>query len=80
MLADQFRDGNVPAGQNIKELVDHAYAALPTRASGWRVQVRSDSAAYEYEALDHWDRLGWRFAVSADMSQALRREYRSAGA
>jgi hypothetical protein len=74
VLADQFRDGNVPAGQNIKELVDQAYGALPARAGGWRVQVRSDSAAYEYEALDHWDRQGWRFAVSADMSQALRRE------
>jgi hypothetical protein len=74
VLADQFRDGNVPAGQNIEEVVDQAYEALPAREGGWRVQVRSDSAAYEYEALDHWDGLGWRFAVSVDMSQALRRE------
>ena len=74
VLADQFRDGNVPAAENIKGLVDRAYAALPARDGGWRVQVRSDSAAYEYEALDHWDGLGWRFAVSADMSQSLRRE------
>ena len=74
VLADQFRDGNVPASKSIKELVDQAYAALPPREGGWRVQVRSDSAAYEYEALDHWNRLGWRFAVSADMSPALRRE------
>ena len=62
------------AAQNIKGLVDQAYAALPTREGGWQVQIRSDSAAYEYEALDHWDGLGWRFAVSADMSQSLRRE------
>ena len=74
VLADQFRDGNVPAAQNIKELVDQAYAVLPAREGGWQVQVRSDSAAYEYEALDHWNGLGWRFAVSADMSQSLRRE------
>lgn len=74
VLADEFRDGNVPASQKIKELVDQAYAALPAREGGWRVQVRSDSAAYEYEALDHWNGLGWRFAVSADMSSALRRE------
>lgn len=74
ILADQFRDGNVPAAQNIKGLVDQAYEALPAREGGWRVQVRSDSAAYEYEALDHWNQLGWRFAVSADMSPALRRE------
>lgn len=74
VLADEFRDGNVPASQRIKELVDQAYGALPAREGGWRVQVRSDSAAYEYEALDHWNGRGWRFAVSADMSPALRRE------
>lgn len=72
ILADQFRDGNVPAGQNIKGLVDEAYESLPQRDGGWQVQVRSDSAAYEYEALDHWNALGWRFAVSADMSKQLR--------
>jgi len=74
VLADQFRDGNVPAAQDIKELVDQACAALPAREGGWHVQVRSDSAGYQYKALDHWNELGWRFAVSADMSQSLRRE------
>ncbi len=74
ILADQFRDGNVPAGQNIRGLVDLAYAALPPREGGWRVQVRSDSAAYKYEDLDHWDEQIWRFAVSADMSPQLRAE------
>lgn len=74
IAADQFRDGNVPAGQKIKELVDQAFAALPEREGGWQVQVRSDSAAYQYEALDHWNKLGWRFAVSADMSPQLRGE------
>ncbi len=70
VLADQFRDGNVPASRNIQELVDEAYDSLP--AGAWRVQVRSDSAAYEQAVLDHWDGRGWRFAVSADMSQQLR--------
>lgn len=51
----------MPAGQKIKDLVDRAYAALPAREGGWQVQIRSDSAAYEYEALDHWDKLGWSF-------------------
>jgi hypothetical protein len=72
VLADQFRDGNVPAGQNIKELVDYAYAALPACEIAWTVQVRGDTAAYQYKELDHWDGLGWRFAVSADMSPQLR--------
>ncbi|MBI5957063.1 MAG: IS1380 family transposase [Chloroflexi bacterium] len=72
ILADQFRDGNVPASQNIRQLVDEAYDSLPPREDGWQVQVRSDSAAYEYETLDHWHERGWRFVVSADMSPSLR--------
>src|SRR5687767_2955206 len=56
VLADEFRDGNVPAASRIKELVDEAFAALPDRepAEAWRVSVRSDSAAYEWGTLDHW--------------------------
>jgi hypothetical protein len=72
VLADQFRDGNVPAGQGVGELVDRAYEALP--AGEWQVKVRSDSAAYQWEVLDHWNDLGWQFAVSADMSSGLRGE------
>lgn len=72
VLADEFRDGNVPASRNIRELVDEAYDSLP--AGAWQVQVRSDSAAYEQALLDHWDGRGWRFAVSADMTPQLRAE------
>jgi len=72
VLADQFRDGNVPASVNIRELVDQAYASLP--AGPWQVQVRSDSAGYEQKTLDHWHSQGWRFAVSADMSRQLHDE------
>jgi hypothetical protein len=74
VLADQFRDGNVPAGKGIAELVDEAYESLPSHPEGWRVRVRSDSAAYEMKVLDHWNELGWKFAVSADLSQSLRAE------
>ena len=76
VLADEFRDGNVPASRNIRELVDEAYAALPARDADddWQVSVRSDSAAYDQQVLDHWHGRGWRFAVSADMSPQLRRE------
>jgi hypothetical protein len=74
VLADEFRDGNVPAAVGIRELVDQAYGALPTRAADdpWQVSVRSDSAAYEQATLDHWQGRHWRFAVSADMSRQLR--------
>lgn len=74
VLADQFRDGNVPAGKGIKELVDEAYEGLPSDPEGWQVRVRSDSAAYDQEVVDHWDGRGWKFAVSADMSQRLHAE------
>jgi len=72
VLADEFRDGNVPAGRGIKEIVDGAYDMLP--AGQWQVRIRSDSAGYQQDVLDHWDGRGWQFAVSADMSQALRRQ------
>ena len=74
VLADEFRDGNVPAARDLKRVVDDAYASLPGRADGWQVRVRSDSAAYEQDLLDHWDRRGWLFAVSADLSRQLRQE------
>jgi hypothetical protein len=70
VLADEFRDGNVPAGKDIKRLVDDAADLLPP--GEWKVKVRSDSAAYQQEALDHWHSRGWGFAVSADMSPQLR--------
>jgi Transposase DDE domain group 1 len=76
VLADEFRDGHVPASARIAELVDQASAALPHRAADdpWQVSVRSDSAAYEQAMLDHWHTRGWRFAVSADLSKPLQRE------
>ena len=72
VLADEFRDGNVPAEKDIKRVVDEAFAMLPV--GEWQVKVRSDSAAYEHDILDHWNGRKWGFAVSADMSQQLRRE------
>ena len=70
VLADEFREGNVPASEGNRRLVDEAYQALPP--GDWEVYIRSDSAAYEQGNLDHWDRQGWKFAVSADMSPQLK--------
>jgi hypothetical protein len=72
VLADELREGNVPPGRGIKEIVDEAYNVLPP--GQWRVKVRSDSAGYQQDVLDHWQGRGWQFAVSADMSQGLRQE------
>jgi len=72
VLADEFRQGNVPPSKDIDRLVDEAYNMLP--AGSWQVKVRSDSAGYQQECLDHWHNRGWRFAVSADMSKGLKKE------
>jgi hypothetical protein len=72
VLADEFRQGNVPASKDIERVVDEAFAMLPP--GPWRVKVRSDSAAYEQKVLDRWNGRGWGFAVSADMSRQLRQE------
>ena len=70
VLADEFRQGNVLAGKDVKRIVDEAFDTLP--AGEWKVKVRSDSAAYQQDVLDHWNSRTWQFAVSADMSMPLR--------
>jgi len=70
VLAEEFRQGNVLAGKDIKRVVDEAFDMLP--AGEWKVKVRSDSAAYQQDVLDHWQGRRWHFAVSADMSVQLR--------
>jgi hypothetical protein len=72
VLTDELRDGNVPAGKDVKRVVDDAFGMLPP--GSWQVKVRSDSAAYEGDVLNHWNGRHWGFAVSADMSRQLRRE------
>jgi len=70
VLGDEFRDGNVPPGKDIVRVVDEAFNRLPP--GEWQVKVRSDSAAYDQDILDHWNGKHWGFAVSADMSPQLK--------
>jgi hypothetical protein len=74
IVADEFRDGNVPAGKRPLDVVKRAFAALP--ASVEHRRFRADSAAYEETTLrwladpeNHIE----RFTVSADMTEPLRR-------
>jgi len=77
VLADEFRDGNVPARQDPLGCAKLAFAALPETIQ--QRYFRGDSACHENDLLDwlkHPDREqepGGRigFAVSAFMSEAL---------
>lgn len=80
VVADQFRDGNVPAGKDNLPVIQRAFAALPSWVT--ERKFRGDSACYE-EAVLKWlaaeDRAGGpagpiEFTVSADMTRELRSE------
>jgi hypothetical protein len=78
VVADEFRDGNVPAGQEPLNCCTRAFDALPSSVS--ERYFRGDSACYEQQLLqwlnsaDREEEPGGRigFAISADMSRELR--------
>jgi hypothetical protein len=77
VLADQFRDGNVPAMMEPLEVAQRAFAALPSTVK--EHYYRGDSACHESDLMN-WLRNEQRaggpcgrigFAISARMSEAL---------
>ena len=77
VLADQFRDGNVPAQMEPREVAQRAFAALPGTVGEY--YYRGDAACHE-SGLVNWLRDEQRpggprgrigFAISARMSEAL---------
>lgn len=73
IVADEFRDGNVPAGKRPVDLIARAFAGIPETVQHRR--FRADSACYESHVLrwvlDPQNRIE-RFTISADMTQELR--------
>ncbi len=75
VVADEFRDGNVPAAMALLPVLKEAISALPPTVR--LVRFRSDSAAYVHELLD-WCRRDIprrprvEFAISAEMSDRLK--------
>jgi hypothetical protein len=69
ILADEFRDGNVPAGSGNRRVVEQALAALPAGVEA--VRVRGDSALYEQPLLRWLEARGIGYAISADMGREL---------
>ena len=79
VLADEYRDGNVPAGMQNLPLIQRGFAVLPATVTEYF--FRADSACYEEKVLK-WlaqeDRLDGPkgpigFTISADMTEPLRR-------
>lgn len=70
-MADQYRDGNVPAGMEPLAVAQRAFAALP--GSVTLRAFRGDSACYETALLKYLVREQIAFTISADVSPELRR-------
>jgi hypothetical protein len=71
VVADEYRDGNVPAGMATLPVARRALATVPTAVG--RRYFRGDSACYEEALLKHLVAEGVQFTISADMSPELRR-------
>ena len=69
IVADEFRDGNVPAGSGNRRVVEKALAALPGGIA--KIYLRGDSALYEHQLMGWLDEQAIGYAISADMSPQL---------
>ena len=70
IVADQYRDGNVPAGMDTLAVARRAVAGLPGTVQ--ERYFRGDSACYDEKLLKYLvgERIG--FTISADMTRELR--------
>jgi Transposase DDE domain group 1 len=80
ILADEFRDGNVPAAYDLLSSLMRSIEMLPDSVA--EVRYRADSASYSHDLMDtlrsgptiHGRHLTTLFAISADMTESLKRE------
>jgi len=77
IVHDEFRDGNVPAGMGNVGVMEAALKKLPAGIS--KIRVRGDSALYEQPLLRFLEREGHEFAISADLTQELKRAIEALG-
>jgi Transposase DDE domain group 1 len=71
VVADQYRDGNVPAGMDPLAVAQRGFAALPPSVTARA--FRGDSACYHEALLKHLVGAATAFTISADMTPELRR-------
>ena len=77
VLHSEFRDGNVPAGFQLRRVVEESLAHLPPGVE--TLYLRSDSAAYDTEVLFWCERAAQhprygriQFTISADITREFR--------
>jgi hypothetical protein len=70
VVADEFRDGNVPGGKDPLASVRRAFESLPPQVTVRR--FRGDSADYHLPLLKYLVKEDIGFTISADMSRELR--------
>ena len=80
ILADEFRDGNVPAAYDLLSSLLRSVEMLPDTVT--EVRYRADSASYNHDLMNalrpgltlHGRRINTFFAISADMTESLKGE------
>lgn len=72
VLADEYRDGNVPAGCGNARVVKKALEQLPQWVT--TIRFRADSACYEEETMSLLEEKSVEYAISADMTRPLLEE------
>ena len=72
IVADEFRDGNVPGGKDPLSSVRAAFAALPAHVT--ERYFRGDTAAYYEPLLKYLVQETIQFAIGADMTEPLRKQ------
>ena len=70
IVADEFRDGNVPAGMGNLRVIQKAVATLPGKFD--EIRLRGDSALYEHDAMGWMDENRIRYAISVRMSPQIK--------
>ena len=83
ILADGFRDGNVPAAYELLSSLIQSIELLPDTVI--EVRYRADSASYNHDLMDALRtgvtikdrRIKAIFAISADMTESLKGEIQS---
>jgi hypothetical protein len=70
VIAEEFRDGNVPASFRALEFLKKCENNLP---KGTAFSLRSDGAWYQWEVLEYCTKKKIPFSITADLSQGLMR-------